>query len=32
VTLNVFDGNARARRLYEQHGFEAEAVKYVKPL
>ena len=32
LTLNVFDGNGRAQRLYEQHGFEPEVVKYVKPL
>ena len=30
LTLNVFDRNARARRLYEQSGFEAEMVKYAK--
>ena len=28
LTLNVFDRNARARRFYEQSGFEVEMVKY----
>jgi len=32
MTLNVFNGNARARRLYERHGFEPEIVTYVKPI
>ncbi len=32
VTLNVFAENARARRLYERHGFEPEIVKYAKPI
>jgi GNAT superfamily N-acetyltransferase len=32
LTLNVFDENRRARRVYEHLGFEAEAVKYVKVL
>ena len=32
ITLNVFAENARARRLYERHGFEHEIVKYVKPI
>lgn len=32
LTLNVIDGNARARRLYARHGFEPEIVRYVKPL
>ena len=30
LTLNVFEGNARARRFYERSGFEAEMVKYAK--
>ena len=30
LTLNVFDRNARARRFYEQSGFEMEMVKYAK--
>jgi ribosomal protein S18 acetylase RimI-like enzyme len=32
ITLNVFAGNARARRLYERAGFEVELLKYAKPL
>lgn len=32
LTLNVIDGNARARRFYARHGFGPEIVKYVKPL
>ena len=32
LTLNVFEGNARARRAYEHAGFKVETVKYVKPL
>lgn len=32
MTLNVFEGNARARRLYEREGFAVEIVRYVKPL
>lgn len=32
ITLNVFAANARARRLYEQAGFEVELLKYAKPL
>jgi GNAT superfamily N-acetyltransferase len=32
ITLNVIDGNARARRLYERRGFKPEIVRYVKPL
>jgi len=30
LTLNVFQGNARARRLYERAGFEPETVRYVR--
>jgi GNAT superfamily N-acetyltransferase len=30
LTLNVFEGNARARRLYERSGFEAETLRYRK--
>jgi GNAT superfamily N-acetyltransferase len=30
LTLNVFGGNARARRLYERAGFEAETLRYRK--
>jgi GNAT superfamily N-acetyltransferase len=32
LTLNVFEGNARARRFYEREGFAAEIVRYTKPL
>jgi GNAT superfamily N-acetyltransferase len=32
LTLNVFDGNMRARRLYERAGFAPETVKYAKRL
>jgi GNAT superfamily N-acetyltransferase len=32
LTLNVFDGNARARRFYESAGFAAETLKYTKPV
>lgn len=32
ITLNVFAGNTRARRLYERSGFEVELLKYAKPL
>lgn len=32
LTLNVFDGNARARRLYERAGYERDMVRYVKEL
>ena len=30
ITLNVFAGNARARRLYERAGFDVELLKYAK--
>jgi GNAT superfamily N-acetyltransferase len=30
LTLNMFAGNARARRFYEIAGFEVEMVKYAK--
>lgn len=32
VTLYVFDGNSRARRMYERHGFAPEVLRYVKSL
>ena len=32
LTLNMFAGNARARRFYEIAGFEVEMVKYAKPI
>jgi GNAT superfamily N-acetyltransferase len=30
LTLNVFEGNARARRAYERAGYQVETVRYVK--
>ncbi len=30
LTLYVFAGNPRARRIYEKHGFSPEVVKYAK--
>jgi len=30
LTLNVFEGNARARRAYERAGFAVETMRYVK--
>ena len=30
LTLNVFAGNERARKLYEELGFGADVVKYLK--
>jgi len=32
LTLNVFEGNQRARRAYEREGFCVETLKYVKHL
>jgi GNAT superfamily N-acetyltransferase len=32
LTLNVFGGNERARKLYERLGYAAETLRYVKPL
>jgi RimJ/RimL family protein N-acetyltransferase len=32
LTLNVFTGNERARKLYEELGFGADVVKYVKEI
>lgn len=32
LTLNVFDANSRARRVYERAGFAPEALKYIKRL
>jgi len=32
ITLNVFPGNARARRLYERRGFGEELVRLAKPV
>ena len=30
VTLNVFAGNLRARKVYERAGYEMDAIKYAK--
>ena len=32
LTLNVFDGNRRARALYERAGFRPDTIKYRKTL
>lgn len=32
LTLSVFEGNARARRVYEQAGYRADLVRYRKDL
>ena len=32
LTLNVFEGNTRARTVYERFGYKVETVKYVKTL
>jgi GNAT superfamily N-acetyltransferase len=32
LTLNVFEGNARARRAYERSGYHVETLRYVKAL
>lgn len=32
LTLNVFDGNVRARRVYERAGYQVETLRYVKLL
>jgi GNAT superfamily N-acetyltransferase len=32
LSLNVFDGNVRARALYEKDGFEVDMLRYVKEL
>jgi len=32
LTLNVFEGNERARRLYEHLGYRVETVRYVKSI
>jgi len=32
LTLNVFDDNTRARKLYEREGYRVEILKYVKIL
>ncbi|MFL6260073.1 MAG: GNAT family N-acetyltransferase [Thermoanaerobaculia bacterium] len=32
LSLNVFEGNVRARALYEKDGFEVDMLRYVKEL
>ena len=32
LTLNVFEGNQRARQVYERFGYQVETVRYVKIL
>jgi GNAT superfamily N-acetyltransferase len=32
LTLNVFEGNVRARRLYERAGFAPETIRYVRAI
>lgn len=32
LTLNVFEGNRRARNVYERFGYQVETVRYVKPI
>jgi GNAT superfamily N-acetyltransferase len=32
LTLNVFEGNHRARRMYERFGYQVETLHYVKSL
>ena len=32
LTLEVFEGNDRAARLYEKHGFTREVVQYTKSM
>lgn len=32
LTLNVFEGNRRARRVYERFGYQVETVRYVKTI
>jgi RimJ/RimL family protein N-acetyltransferase len=32
LTLNVFEGNNRARQIYERFGYQVETVRYVKVL
>jgi GNAT superfamily N-acetyltransferase len=32
LTLNVFEGNARARRVYERAGYRVETLRYVKAM
>jgi ribosomal protein S18 acetylase RimI-like enzyme len=32
ITLNVFEGNIRARSVYEKAGYKVEWIKYLKEL
>ncbi|TDB39110.1 MAG: GNAT family N-acetyltransferase [Actinobacteria bacterium] len=32
LTLEVFDGNTRAMRLYEKHGYARDVVQYTRPV
>lgn len=32
LTLNVFEGNRRAREVYERFGYQVETVRYVKTI
>lgn len=32
LTLNVFEGNQRARQVYERYGYQVETLRYVKVL
>ena len=32
LTLNVFEGNGRARALYERLGYRPETLRYLRPL
>ncbi len=32
LTLNVFEGNQRARQVYERFGYQVETVRYVKAI
>lgn len=32
LTLSVFEGNARARAVYEHFGFRIDTIRYLKPL
>lgn len=32
ITLNAFEGNTHARRIYEKAGYNVEWIRYLKPL
>jgi ribosomal protein S18 acetylase RimI-like enzyme len=32
ITLQVFEGNSRAARLYEKHGFSRDVIQYTKAI